>query len=99
MPEHEPDQPPNVEPDAGVAVIVIDVPEFTVVLHVEPQEIPVPEIVPVPVPDFEIESVYVVGVGVGVGGGVPEVVPECVQSVHPTFFPEFDGDCELNDVP
>ena len=52
-----PDQPEKVEPLDGEAVKVTAVPLFTVVEQVEPQEIPLPETVPVPVPDLETESV------------------------------------------
>ena len=53
-----PDQPENVEPEAGVAVKVIEVPEdIPDCVQVEPQEIVPPVTVPVPVPDLETERV------------------------------------------
>lgn len=61
VPEHPPPlQPPNAEPEAGVAVSVIDVPELK-----EPEHVPlgqlIPEgelvIVPEPLPECETVSV------------------------------------------
>jgi hypothetical protein len=57
VPEHEPDQPENVEPEAGDAVRVTVVPEVTEVEQVEPQLIGPPDTVPEPVPDFVTERV------------------------------------------
>jgi hypothetical protein len=47
---HEPLHPVNVEPDAGVAVRVTEVPLVIEVEHVVPQDIPEPVMVPDPVP-------------------------------------------------
>lgn len=57
-----PDQPPNVEPDAGAAVNVTVVPLLSVVEQVLPQLIPVGLLVtvPVPVPARLTVSVYAV---------------------------------------
>ncbi len=54
VPEHEPPQPPNVKPLAGVAVSVTEVPDEYVAEQVEPQLMPpvLEVIVPLPVPDF-----------------------------------------------
>jgi hypothetical protein len=49
-PPHDPLQPPKVEPLAGVATSVTDVPAATVRVHVEPQEIPGGELATVPAP-------------------------------------------------
>ena len=57
VPEQAPPQPAKVEPLAGVAVSVTDVPEFTVAEQVDPQFIPPPETVPEPVPEFETDRV------------------------------------------
>ena len=56
-----PDQPANVEPDAGIAVKVMAVPLFSVVEQVLPQLIPVGLLVtvPVPVPARLTVSMYV----------------------------------------
>ena len=53
--EHPPpDQPEKVEPESGVVVKVIVVPEEEVCEQVLPQLIEPPETVPVPVPDLDI---------------------------------------------
>jgi hypothetical protein len=46
VPEHAPDQPEKVYPEDGVAVRVIPVPEVTEAEQVEPQEMPLPDMVP-----------------------------------------------------
>jgi hypothetical protein len=57
-----PDQPANVDPEAGVAVKVTAVPLLTIVVQVLPQLIPEGLLVtvPVPVPVRVTVSVYVV---------------------------------------
>ena len=62
VPLHPPPlQPVKVEPLAGVAVRVTDVPLFTVVEHVAPQLMEPPVTVPVPVPVFPTVREKVVG--------------------------------------
>jgi hypothetical protein len=51
VPEHAPDHPENVLPDAGVAVSITVVPLLKLALQVCPQLIPAGELVTVPVPD------------------------------------------------
>ena len=53
-PEHAPVQPEKVEPAAGAAVSVIELPKATLVEQLVPQEMPAGALVtvPVPVPDF-----------------------------------------------
>jgi hypothetical protein len=60
--EQLPDQPPNVDPEAGVAVKVTTVPLLRVVAQVLPQFIPrgLLVTVPVPLPARVTLSVYVV---------------------------------------
>jgi hypothetical protein len=71
-PEHGEPQPPNVDPEAAEADSVMDVPIFTVALHVLPLQVrPVPDMVPEPVPVLVTVTVYVLGV---TGGS--EVVTE-----------------------
>src|SRR5687768_14591887 len=57
-----PDQPPKVEPEAGVAVNVTPVPLLRLAVHVLPQFIPAALLitVPVPLPVRFTVSVYVV---------------------------------------
>jgi hypothetical protein len=64
VPVHAPPQPVNVEPVAGVAVRVTEVPAAYEALQVPPQSIPLgeEETVPVPVPFFVAARVYEVGV-------------------------------------
>jgi LEA14-like dessication related protein len=50
VPEHAPDQPENVEPEAGEAVRVTVVPEVTEIRQAVPQEMPSGELVTVPEP-------------------------------------------------
>jgi hypothetical protein len=57
VPVHAPDQPENVEPEAGDAVRVTIVPVVTEVEQVEPQLIGPPDTVPEPVPDLVMERV------------------------------------------
>jgi hypothetical protein len=58
VPEHPPpDQPVNVEPEAGAAVKVMLVPDATVWLQVDPQLTEPPVTVPEPVPDLATVSV------------------------------------------
>src|SRR6185369_3634386 len=61
VPLQAPLQPMNVEPDAAVAVSVIEVPMGTAALQVAPQEIPAGllETVPAPVPVVDTESAAV----------------------------------------
>jgi hypothetical protein len=59
VPEHPPpDQPVKVEPVAGVALSVTDVPELNEKEQVEPQEMPVgfDETVPAPVPPLATDN-------------------------------------------
>jgi hypothetical protein len=74
VPEHEPDHPEKVEPVAGVAVKVTDVPETRDAEQTEPQEMPpVLEVtVPEPVPDSATVTEYEVGL---TGGGMTIGVP------------------------
>jgi hypothetical protein len=61
VPEHAFPQPVNVEPEAGVAVRVTDVPEVMETEHVEPQFTPpvLEVIVPLPAPLFVTERVKI----------------------------------------
>ncbi len=64
VPVHAPDHPANVEPAAGAAVNVTDVPDPYASEQSLPQSIPTGELVtiPDPVPDFTTDSVNVAGV-------------------------------------
>ena len=57
VPLHAPDQPAKVEPGAGVAVRVTAVPAVREAVHVTPQFMLPPEIVPWPVPALDTVSV------------------------------------------
>ena len=58
VPLHPPPlQPPKVELETEVAVSVKEVPEFAVSEQSEPQEIPVPVIMPLPAPLFATVNV------------------------------------------
>jgi hypothetical protein len=50
IPEHAPDQPVNVDPDAGVAVRVTLVPEANFAMQLDPQLIPEGLLLTIPVP-------------------------------------------------
>jgi hypothetical protein len=50
VPEHAPPQPAKVEPAAGEAVNVTEVPWLMVAEHVEGHEIPLPDTLPPPLP-------------------------------------------------
>jgi hypothetical protein len=54
---HAPVQPEKVEPDAGVAVNVTELPLVTLALHTVPQLMAPPATVPVPVPVLVTDSV------------------------------------------
>ena len=72
-----PDQPANVEPEAGIAVKVMVVPLLSVIEQVLPQLIPVALLVtvPVPVPTRVTVSVYVVAkLNVAVQAVLPVIV-------------------------
>jgi len=78
VPEHEPLQPANIEPKAGVAVRPTLVDQTYVALHVAPQLMPDGELVtvPLPVPDFETLSVWVSTTNVAVTERLPLIVNE-----------------------
>lgn len=57
VPEQPPDQPVNVEPLAAATDKVVEVPAVTVEVHVVPQLIDPPVMVPVPVPVLATDTV------------------------------------------
>ena len=61
VPVHAPNQPPKVEPLAGVAVRVTTLPGVKVALQVAPQSMPSGELVRVPVPDPVLARLNLLG--------------------------------------
>jgi hypothetical protein len=89
VPEHPPpDQPANVDPDAGVAVSVIAVPCAAVWLHVPGQLIDPPDTLPLPVPASETDMLAV-GENASANAVWPAKLPSSPTAMH-AFADEHD---------
>jgi hypothetical protein len=90
VPVQPPLQPANVDPLAGVAVNVTDVPAKYVALHVGPQLIPAGLLLTLPLPVPVRFTEIVLGFAVNVAVTLAEALPPSVQlpvPVHPPLHP------------